>query len=199
MLNHNCQNYRLIIIYIVSMICMCTNYFKHNLQLINKFLTDIELVRLFLHNHLMLLQVLLQVGCHAKLFVTIDTVEVQLVRRLLVRSQVPLVEEDHRALFTLDRSVHLVVHNLVREKREKERKRREEKNLVLVQILLRGARPPADPTFPQIHSRCPAIFRLLLLIVSMFTLFCSLSCLPPQFFLLLLDLTKEIFLGGKER
>ena len=181
------------------MICMCTNYFKHNLQLINKFLTDIELVRLFLHNHLMLLQVLLQVGCHAKLFVTIDTVEVQLVRRLLVRSQVPLVEEDHRALFTLDRSVHLVVHNLVREKREKERKRREGKNLVLVQILLRGARPPADAAFPQIHSRCPAIFRLLLLIVSMFTLFCPLSCLPPQFFLLLLDLTKEIFLGGKER
>ena len=77
----------------------------------------------------MLLQVLLQVGCHAKLFVTVDTVEVKLVRCLLVRSQVPLVEEDHRALFTLDRPVHLVVHNLVREKREKERKRREEKTL----------------------------------------------------------------------
>ena len=183
------------------MICMCTNYFKHNLQLVNKFLTDIELVRLFLHHHLMLLQVLLQVGCHAKLFVTVDTVEVKLVRCLLVCSQVPLVEEDHRALFTLDRPVHLVVHNLVREKREQERERREEKNLVLVQILLRGARPPADPAFPQIHSRCPSIFRLrlLLLIISMFALFCPLSCLPPQFFLLLLDLAKEIFLGGKER
>ena len=90
--------------------------FKHNLQLVNEFLTDIGLVRLFLHHHLMLLQVLLQVGCHAKLFVTVDTVEVKLVRCLLVRSQVPLVEEDHRALFTLDRPVHLVVHNLVREK-----------------------------------------------------------------------------------
>ena len=192
MLNHICQNYRLIIIHIVSMICMCTNYFKHNLQLVNKFLTDIELVRLFLHHHLMLLQVLLQVGCHAKLFVTVDTVEVKLVRCLLVCSQVPLVEEDHRALFTLDRPVHLVVHNLVREKREQERERREEKNLVLVQILLRGARPPADPAFPQIHSRCPSIFllRLLLLIVSMFTLFCPLSCLPPQF---LFFLAKEIF------
>ena len=113
------------------MICMCTNYFKHNLQLINKFLTDIELVRLFLHHHLMLLQVLLQVGCHAKLFVTVDTVEVKLVRCLLVRPQVPLVEEDHRALFTLDRPVHLVVHNLVQEKREKreKRERREEKTL----------------------------------------------------------------------
>ena len=122
------------------MIFMCKHYFKHNLQLVNKFLTDIELVRLFLHQQLMLLQVLLQVGCHAKLFVTVDTVEVQLVRCLLVCSQVPLVEEDHRALFTLDRPVHLVVHNLVREKREKERKRKkEEKNLVLVQILLRGA------------------------------------------------------------
>ena len=80
----------------------------------------------------MLLQVLLQVGCHAKLFVTVDTVEVKLVRCLLVCSQVPLVEEDHRALFTLDRPVHLVVHNLVREKREKKRERREEKNLVLI-------------------------------------------------------------------
>ena len=83
------------------------------------------------------------------------------------------------------------------ERKEEKRERREEKNLVLVQILLRGARPPADPTFPQIHSRCPAIFllRLLLLIVSMFTLFCPLSCLPPKFFFLLLDLAKEIFLG----
>ena len=98
--------------------------FKHNLQLVNKFLTDIELVGSFLHQHLMLLQVLLQVGCHAKLFVTVDAVEVKLVRCLLVRSQVPLVEEDHRALFTLDRPVHLVVHDLVREKREKERKKR---------------------------------------------------------------------------
>ena len=164
--------------------------------MVNKFLTDIELVRLFLHQQLMLLQVLLQVGCHAKLFVTVDTVEVKLVRCLLVCSQVPLVEEDHRALFTLDRPVHLVVRNLVREKREKERKRKkEEKNLVLVQILLRGARPPADPAFPQIHSRCPSIFllRLLILIISNCTLFCSLSCLSPQFFLLLLDLAKEIF------
>ena len=101
--------------------------FKHNLQLVNEFLTDIGLVRLFLHHHLMLLQVLLQVGCHAKLFVTVDTVEVKLVRCLLVRSQVPLVEEDHRALFTLDRPVHLVVHHLVREKREKERKKRRKK------------------------------------------------------------------------
>ena len=69
----------------------------------------------------------LQVGCHAKLFVTVDTVEVKLVRCLLVRPQVPLVEEDHRALFTLDRPVHLVVHDLVREKREKERKKRKKK------------------------------------------------------------------------
>ena len=100
--------------------------FQHNLQLVNKFLKDIELVRLFLHQQLMLLQVLLQVGCHAKLFVTVDTVEVKLMRCLLVRSQVPLVEEDHRALFTLDRPVHLVVHNLLREekrKREKEEKK----------------------------------------------------------------------------
>ena len=109
------------------MVSMCTTIFKDNLQLVIKLLTDIELVRLFLHHHLMLLQVLLQVGCHAKLFVTVDTVEVKLVRCLLVRSQVPLVEEDHRALFTLDRPVHLVVHNLVREKREKERKKRREK------------------------------------------------------------------------
>ena len=82
----------------------------------------------------MLLQVLLQVGCHAKLFVTVDTVEVKLVRCLLVRSQVPLVEEDHRALFTLDRPVHLVVHNLVREKREKEKERKK-----------RGKKPCARP------------------------------------------------------
>ena len=95
--------------------------------MVNKFLTDIELFRLFLHQQLMLLQVLLQVGCHAKLFVTVDTVEVKFVRCLLVRSQVPLVEEDHRALFTLDRPVHLVVHNLVREKREKEKKKRRKK------------------------------------------------------------------------
>ena len=94
------------------------------MTIVDKFLKDIEFVRLFLHQQLMLLQVLLQVGRHAKLFVTVDTVEVKLMRCLLVRSQVPLVEEDHRALFTLDRPVHLVVHNLVREKREKERKKR---------------------------------------------------------------------------
>ena len=63
--------------------------------------------------HLVLYHVLLQVGCLAKLLVTVHTTEFRFVNSFLVGPQVSLVEEDHRALETLHCPVHLHVDALV--------------------------------------------------------------------------------------